>query len=78
MKTNLYTFENQTVKVEVFSKLATVALRGANKAVDIYNEDNKTKLSKVYIKDLVETKLAPEGSMSDRENFKVHSTQAKI
>jgi len=77
MKTNLYTFENETVKVEVFSKLANVALRGANNAIEIYNKDNNTDLSKVYLKDLVETKLAPEGSMSDRENFKVHSTQAK-
>lgn len=77
MKTNLYTFENETVKVQVFSKLATVALRGANDAIAIYNKDNSTDLSKVYLKDLVETKLAPEGSMSDRENFKVHSTQAK-
>jgi len=77
MKTNLYTFENETVKVEVFSKLANVALRGANNAIEIYNKDNNADLSKVYLKDLVETKLAPEGSMSDRENFKVHSTQAK-
>lgn len=77
MKTNLYTFENETVKVEVFSKLATVALRGANNAIEVYNRDYNTKLSKVYLKNLVETKLAPEGSMSDRENFKVNSTQAK-
>ena len=77
MKTNLYTFENETVKVEVFSKLVNVALRGANNAIAVYNKDNGTELSKVYLRDLVETKLAPEGSMSDRENFKVHSTQAK-
>ena len=77
MKTNLYTFENETVKVEVFSKLANVALRGANNAIAVYNKDYNTNLSKVHLKDLVETKLAPEGSMSDRENFKVHSTQAK-
>lgn len=77
MKTNLYTFENETVKVEVFSKLANVALRGANNAITVYNKDNGTDLSKVYLKNLVETKLAPEGSMSERENFKVHSTQAK-
>ena len=77
MKTNLYTFENETVKVEVFSKLVNVALRGANNAIAVYNKDNGTDLSKVYLRDLVETKLAPEGSMSDRENFKVHSTQAK-
>ena len=78
MKTNLYTFENETVKVEVFSKLATVALRGANDAIAIYNKDNDADLSKVYLKNLVETKLAPENAMSDRENFKVHSTQAKV
>lgn len=74
----MYTFENNTVKVEVFSKLATVALRGANDAITIYNKDNNTDLSKVHLKNLVETKLAPEGSMSDRENFKVHTTQAKV
>lgn len=73
----MYTFENATVKVEVFSKLATLALRGANNAIEVYNKYYKTKLSKVYLKDLVETKLAPENSMSDRENFKVHTTQAK-
>jgi len=78
MKTNLYTFENETVKVEVFSKLANVALRGANNAITVYNKDYSANLSKVHLKDLVETKLAPEGSMSDRENFKVHSTQAKV
>ena len=77
MKTNMYTFENPTVKVEVFSKLANVALRGANNAIMVYNKEYGTTLEKVNLRDLVETKLAPEDSMSDRENFKVHSTQAK-